>query len=164
MTLHRSIHVRPWPGGPTAPRNLICLCRRHHRIKQRLGWRAVLHPDGTVTWTDPTGRVRTTMPIDALHAVTIPGTPATRDTHPTPSTACIDAAPFSHLEFTLEHLIGPDAHTLPRRPRPTTTTTRSGTPVSVIYPADTITVIDAHRPCRRTRRPGKHHVPDKPPF
>ena len=24
-------HVRPWPTGPTAARNLICLCRRHHR-------------------------------------------------------------------------------------------------------------------------------------
>ena len=47
-------HVRPWPTGPTAARNLICLCRRHHRIKQRLGWRVRLHPDGTLTWTDPT--------------------------------------------------------------------------------------------------------------
>ena len=27
-------HVVPWPSGPTAPRNLICLCRRHHRVKQ----------------------------------------------------------------------------------------------------------------------------------
>ena len=31
-------HVRPWPTGPTDAGNLICLCRRHHRIKQRLGW------------------------------------------------------------------------------------------------------------------------------
>ena len=49
-------HVRPWPTGPTAARNLLTLCRRHHRIKQRPGWRLRLAPDGTTTWTDPTGR------------------------------------------------------------------------------------------------------------
>ena len=53
-------HVRPWPTGPTHPTNLICLCRRHHRIKQRHGWRVTLTDDGTTTWTDPTGRQRTT--------------------------------------------------------------------------------------------------------
>ncbi|NNM48027.1 HNH endonuclease signature motif containing protein, partial [Knoellia koreensis] len=31
-------HVVPWPIGATDPANLICLCRRHHRIKQRRGW------------------------------------------------------------------------------------------------------------------------------
>ncbi len=64
-------HVRPWPSGPTTAANLICLCRRHHRIKQRLGWRVRLHPDATATFTDPTGRARTTHPVDALHTLVL---------------------------------------------------------------------------------------------
>ena len=42
--LHRRRRVlrpRPRPAlaaGPTADTNLICLCRRHHRVKQRPGW------------------------------------------------------------------------------------------------------------------------------
>ncbi|MFW5471349.1 HNH endonuclease signature motif containing protein [Knoellia sp. CPCC 206435] len=70
-------HVRAWPAGPTAPANLMSLCRRHHRIKQRPGWRARIHPDATVIWTDPTGRRLTTRPLDHLHLVTACGT---RDT------------------------------------------------------------------------------------
>ncbi|HET6969185.1 MAG TPA: HNH endonuclease signature motif containing protein [Ornithinibacter sp.] len=67
-------HVRPWPTGPTSPTNLICLCRRHHRIKQRAGWAVRLHPDARATWTDPTGRVRTSWPRDLLDAVVLPAT------------------------------------------------------------------------------------------
>lgn len=63
-------HVRPWPAGPTTPTNLMCLCRHHHRIKQRDGWNARLHPDATVTWTDPTGYTTTTRPVDHLHLLT----------------------------------------------------------------------------------------------
>jgi hypothetical protein len=59
-------HVRAWPVGATSASNLICLCRRHHRVKQRPGWHVRLDPDGIVTWTDPAGRVRTTLPVDAL--------------------------------------------------------------------------------------------------
>jgi hypothetical protein len=59
-------HVVPWPVGATHPANLVCLCRRHHRVKQRPRWRVLLDPDGTLTWTDPTGRMRTTAPIDHL--------------------------------------------------------------------------------------------------
>jgi hypothetical protein len=64
-------HVRPWPAGPTSAANLICLCRRHHRVKQRVGWRVRLHPDARLTWTDPTGRTRTTDPVDALSALVL---------------------------------------------------------------------------------------------
>jgi hypothetical protein len=53
-------HVRPWPAGATSPANLGGLCRRHHRLKQRGRWTYVLHPDGTVIWTAPSGRQRTT--------------------------------------------------------------------------------------------------------
>lgn len=59
-------HVRPWPLGPTDAANLMCLCRRHHRIKQTVRWRVRIEPNATVTWTDPTGRVRSTLPTDFL--------------------------------------------------------------------------------------------------
>jgi hypothetical protein len=70
-------HVRPWPTGPTEPGNLVCLCRRHHRIKQSLRWHAELHVDGSMTWTDPTSRSRRTLPIDYLSRG--PGSAAARD-------------------------------------------------------------------------------------
>lgn len=59
-------HVRPWPTGSTSASNLICLCRRHHRIKQRHRWRVIARGDGVVEWTDPRGRVFDTMPVDHL--------------------------------------------------------------------------------------------------
>jgi hypothetical protein len=59
-------HVTPWPAGPTAPDNLMALCRRHHQLKQRLQWRVRLHPDATVTWWYPDGRILTTHPVDHL--------------------------------------------------------------------------------------------------
>ena len=59
-------HVIPWPLGPTSAANLMCLCRRHHRIKQSIRWRVRIDPDATVVWTDPTGRRRTTLPLDFL--------------------------------------------------------------------------------------------------
>ena len=87
-------HVRPWPAGATTATNLICLCRRHHRIKQRPGWRVRLHPDATLVWTDPTRRARTTHPVDALASLVLPAAgpdlakdPATR----APRTAPIDS-------------------------------------------------------------------------
>lgn len=57
-------HVTPFPGGPTADRNLIALCEFHHRIKHHTTWRVVLHHDGRVDWTSPTGRRYTTYPIN----------------------------------------------------------------------------------------------------
>ena len=69
-------HVRPWPVGPTAPANLLTLCRRHHRIKQRPGWSVRLTADGRAAWRDPTGRVRTTAPRDLLAPVVLPAPPA----------------------------------------------------------------------------------------
>ncbi|MFQ6172480.1 HNH endonuclease signature motif containing protein [Oryzobacter sp. R7] len=174
-------HVRPWPDGSTTASNLMCLCRRHHRVKQRPGWHVNLHPDGTVTWTDPTGRSRTTAPVDALHSVTLPATPAAAtgtatpagETAPpgavaagsdrpgTPAPRAVSPDRFSHLEYALEHLLGADLTTLPARTR--RTTNGSGVRVSVIRPADTITVLEPHRPCRR---PGRRsdRFSDEPPF
>jgi hypothetical protein len=65
-------HVRPWPAGPTTAPNLMCLCRRHHRIKQRPGWRVALAADVRAVWTDPTGRLRTSWPRDLLDVVVLP--------------------------------------------------------------------------------------------
>jgi len=59
-------HVVPWPAGPTAAFNLMCLCRRHHRIKQRWRWRVRIDPDAIVEWTDPSGRRVRTYPADQL--------------------------------------------------------------------------------------------------
>jgi hypothetical protein len=55
-------HARPWPKGPTSPANLGGLCRRHHRLKQRRRWTYELSPDGTATWTSPSGKKRITHP------------------------------------------------------------------------------------------------------
>jgi len=133
-------HVRPWPTGPTHADNLLTLCRRHHRIKQRPGWTITLTPDGIATFTDPTGRTRTTHPVNALHhtVLTAPtqhprapgapratgtarsaGTAGTADTIPAAGTSrartLIPDGPHSELEFRLEH------HTAPppgQRPTP----------------------------------------------
>jgi hypothetical protein len=59
-------HVVAWPAGATHASNLACLCRRHHRIKQRPRWRVEMGPGAVLVWTDPCGRVRTTLPPDQL--------------------------------------------------------------------------------------------------
>jgi hypothetical protein len=51
-------HDLAWPFGPTCACNTGPLCRRHHRIKQE-GWTKRRQPDGSVQWTDPTGRTWT---------------------------------------------------------------------------------------------------------
>ena len=46
--------------------NLNCLCRKHHLLKTFWtgpdGWTDQQHPDGTITWTSPSGRTYTTYP------------------------------------------------------------------------------------------------------
>lgn len=49
-------HVVPFPAGDTAPDSLCSLCRTHHLLVHRSGFRHSMTPDGTVTWTTPTGR------------------------------------------------------------------------------------------------------------
>ncbi|HEV7625344.1 MAG TPA: DUF222 domain-containing protein [Streptomyces sp.] len=58
-------HQDPQSGGATTPENLIPLCRRHHLLKHRTGWRVEREEEsGTVTWTAPTGHHYTTRPLN----------------------------------------------------------------------------------------------------
>ncbi|HKS52078.1 MAG TPA: HNH endonuclease signature motif containing protein [Pseudonocardiaceae bacterium] len=41
--------------GPTSDTNLGIKCRRHHQVKQSLGWSVTHHPDGCTTWITPSG-------------------------------------------------------------------------------------------------------------
>lgn len=60
-------HVVPYPYGPTHASNMNCKCRTHHLGKTFWeGWRDQQLPDGTVIWTDPTGRSYTTTPGSRL--------------------------------------------------------------------------------------------------
>ncbi|HET9022190.1 MAG TPA: HNH endonuclease signature motif containing protein [Ornithinibacter sp.] len=99
-------HVRPWPAGPTRADNLACLCRRHHRVKQRHGWTARLTPDAVLAWTTPTGHTRTTHPVDALHGTVLPGDAPPTDPPATPTSrprTLIPDGPHTPLEYILEH-------------------------------------------------------------
>lgn len=64
-------HTVPYPLGPTHPSNLKILCRVHHLLKTFWvgpnGWRDRQGPDGTVTWTAPTGHTYVTKPGGALY-------------------------------------------------------------------------------------------------
>ena len=56
-------HTIPYPYGPTAAANLVCLCREHHLCKTFwAGWRSRQFADGTLEWTDPDGNTHTTRP------------------------------------------------------------------------------------------------------
>ncbi len=166
-------HVRPWPGGPTADTNLICLCRRHHRVKQRPGWRVALATDGTVTWTDPTGRVRTTTPADALTCTVLRGAATPPPTAVSTSVTLTDLpdGPHSDLEFRLEHhaATAPPAtgrQALHRRPVLTSWLDDQGIRHGVeLAPTRDVMLVDfSATPCRRPRRRGRHTFPDEPPF
>ena len=135
-------HVRPWPAGPTHDTNLLTVCRRHHRVKQRPGWTVTLTPDGIATWIDPTGRARTSHPVDALthrdpdrasryHARhPAPAAPApSSPTAPTPSS--------STASNTTAH---PHPGSDPPHPRPGATTTDTRHRIDLLPTIATITV------------------------
>lgn len=48
-------HTVAWPACPTSAANLGLLCRRHHRVKQEVGFRVVQSAPGVFLWTFPTG-------------------------------------------------------------------------------------------------------------
>jgi hypothetical protein len=49
-------HALPWPAGATAPENLHCLCRHHHRAKQSALFTVTRDDDGSTVWTTRSGR------------------------------------------------------------------------------------------------------------
>jgi hypothetical protein len=50
-------HTTPYDqGGPTCECNLSPLCRKHHQVKQEIGWHLVQTRPGTLIWTAPHGR------------------------------------------------------------------------------------------------------------
>ncbi|MGU3652224.1 HNH endonuclease signature motif containing protein, partial [Mycolicibacterium sp. A43C] len=60
-------HLTPWPAGATHPGNLRPLCREHHLLKTlKTGWTPKAHPDGTTTWTSPSGRRYATKPLGPI--------------------------------------------------------------------------------------------------
>ncbi|MEW2481138.1 DUF222 domain-containing protein [Mycobacterium sp. NPDC049093] len=85
-------HATPWPAGHTHPGNLGPKCRTHHLLKTfqtgENGWTDTQHPDGSHTWTSPTGHTYQTTPFSQIlfpdwtsHTPAPPTTPA-----PTPTT------------------------------------------------------------------------------
>lgn len=63
-------HTVPYPAGPTHPSNLKGYCRVHHLIKTFYsgpgGWVDHQSPDGTTTFTAPTGHQYVTEPAGAV--------------------------------------------------------------------------------------------------
>jgi hypothetical protein len=56
-------HTTGWAqGGPTSAGNLAHLSERHHTVKTESLWKVHQHPGGILTWTSPTGAIRTTDP------------------------------------------------------------------------------------------------------
>ncbi len=64
-------HTIPYDAsGLTHASNLKCLCRKHHLLKTfwsgHNGWADQQAPEGTLTWTSPTGQTYTTHPGSRL--------------------------------------------------------------------------------------------------
>ncbi|HMT49091.1 HNH endonuclease signature motif containing protein [uncultured Dietzia sp.] len=59
-------HGDPARGGQTEERNLMCLCRRHHRFKTFHEWFYQLDRDGTLTVITDSGHTITTLPDGPL--------------------------------------------------------------------------------------------------
>ncbi|MGD0245241.1 MAG: hypothetical protein ABSB59_33635, partial [Streptosporangiaceae bacterium] len=58
-------HNTPYEkGGRTCLCNTGPKCRHDHRLKQDPRWAVDQHPDGTFTWTTPSGRQYTTGPTE----------------------------------------------------------------------------------------------------
>jgi len=56
-------HLVAWAeNGTTSDGNLHTLCRSHHRLKHNSSWHPERAPDGTVTWTSPTGHQQSADP------------------------------------------------------------------------------------------------------
>ena len=117
------------PGPPAAPPTPTCsACAGATTASNNdPAGASRLAPDGTATWTDPTGRVRTTTPVDALTCTVLGGaaTPPPAPVSTSITRTHLPDGPHSDLEFRLEHHAAtipaqlPSHHQLARRPRPT---------------------------------------------
>lgn len=79
---HRVPFDRATNTGPTADYNIGPGCRPHHQVKQYPGWSVVQDPDGTVTWTTPSGHTYTTMPPPVGEPLPAPKPPPDPDEPP----------------------------------------------------------------------------------
>ncbi|MFE5875662.1 DUF222 domain-containing protein [Rhodococcus sp. NPDC056506] len=71
-------HGSPAQGGPTAERNLACLCRKHHRLKTIGGWSVKQIGGGHLEWEDPSGRRAATAPVGPFCEPELSATDAAR--------------------------------------------------------------------------------------
>ncbi|WP_232498191.1 HNH endonuclease signature motif containing protein [Agromyces humatus] len=56
-------HTTDWAfDGRTEHENLAHLCRKHHRLKHRTGWRIAHEPGGVIRWKSPAGRIYRSRP------------------------------------------------------------------------------------------------------
>ncbi|HEY5222688.1 MAG TPA: DUF222 domain-containing protein, partial [Microbacteriaceae bacterium] len=56
-------HSLDWQfHGTTTLQNLAPVCRGEHRLKHHSLWKIIRHPDGTIQWESPRGRVHNTDP------------------------------------------------------------------------------------------------------
>ncbi len=56
-------HTVDWAfDGRTEHDNLAHLCRKHHRLKHRTGWRMTQESGGVIRWDSPAGRVHRSRP------------------------------------------------------------------------------------------------------
>lgn len=98
-------HTVAWAhGGPTDASNMAHLCRAHHRLKHKTGWRMTHEPGGVIRWTSPAGHVLRThperpfIPVPAgTAATTAPAREHITVTHP-PDPAAVhpDDPPWLH--------------------------------------------------------------------
>ncbi|NNM47079.1 HNH endonuclease signature motif containing protein [Knoellia koreensis] len=163
-------HITPWREGTTLTRvsNLICLCRRHHRTKQLRRWSVRMLPGAVVEWTDPTGRTRTTHPVNHLDPDPEPwldptGRPLADDTgaatdRPVELPSLLD----EHLEYLTDHRerFGPQHRNI---------CDEYGKPIGqLITPGSlwTVDLTDEYATHLASHRPTRHrpNADDPPPF
>jgi hypothetical protein len=84
-------HTVPYPFGHTHPSNLKLYCRAHHLVKTFYcgpgGWTEAQYPDGTVTFTAPSGHQYITYPAGAQLYPTLSAPTGTLDSASAPPPA-----------------------------------------------------------------------------
>ena len=91
-------HIQHWIDlGPTSLFNATHLCVRHHQIVHNKGWTVTRHPDGTLTFTDPTDHTTSSWQPPATLADFTPaaGSPTRRPTVSPPAPAQTAPGPTS---------------------------------------------------------------------